>query len=104
MDETRQNIVFSVADNGMGIPADQQGQIFDKLFRADNVKESDTEGTGLGLYIVKSIVEHAGGKIWFESPYKMETNGGEKEISGTVFYVVLPITGMKPKKGTKSLD
>jgi len=70
-----------VSDNGMGIPQSQQNQIFLKLFRADNVRETDTEGTGLGLYIVKSIVEHSGGTIRFESI----------ENKGTTFFVELPL-------------
>lgn len=68
-------------DNGYGIPAKQQSQIFSKLFRADNVKYKGIEGTGLGLYIVKSIVENLGGKIWFES----------EEDKGTTFYITLPL-------------
>lgn len=86
-------LVIKVADTGFGIPKSQQDKIFTKLFRADNVKERDTEGTGLGLYIIKSIVEHSGGKIWFES----------EEEKGTTFYVLLPLTGMQQKKGTKTL-
>ena len=73
-------LCIEVCDNGYGIPKEQQPFIFDKLFRADNVKEKDTDGTGLGLYIVKSIVETLGGVISFES---------EKE-KGASFRVVLP--------------
>lgn len=87
-------IEIKVTDNGMGIPALQQDKIFTKLFRADNVKATDTEGTGLGLYIVKSIVENAGGKIGFVS----------EENKGTTFTVDLPRSGMKEKKGTKKLE
>lgn len=79
-------ILITVSDTGCGIPKNQQDKIFTKLFRADNVREKDTEGTGLGLYIVKSIVEHSGGKIWFES----------EENKGTTFYVTLPLTGVNP--------
>ncbi len=87
------SIAITVSDTGYGIPKDQQDEIFSKLFRADNVREKDTEGTGLGLYIVKSIVGHSGGQIWFES---------EKD-KGTVFYVTLPLSGMKKKEGTKAI-
>jgi signal transduction histidine kinase len=75
----RQNshILVKIADNGWGIPAAQQKKIFTKLFRADNVRKKDTEGTGLGLYIARAIVKKSGGKIWFES----------KENKGTVFYI-----------------
>jgi PAS domain S-box-containing protein len=87
------HIQIIVEDNGLGIPTGQQDKIFSKLFRADNVKAHDTEGTGLGLYLVKSIVDYSGGKIWFKS----------KENKGTTFSVSLPDSGMKHKQGTKEL-
>ncbi|MFA7245260.1 MAG: PAS domain S-box protein [Candidatus Magasanikbacteria bacterium] len=90
-----QELLISVADNGYGIPKDQQKNIFGKMFRADNVKLKDTTGTGLGLYIVKSIIEQsADGKIWFES----------KENKGTTFYFTLPLKGMVKKEGSKALN
>ena len=79
------NIIISVTDNGYGIPKNQQDKVFGKLFRADNIVSKDTEGTGLGLYLVKSIVDLIGGKIGFVS----------KENKGTTFNVQLPLTGMK---------
>ncbi len=81
-------LVFSVEDSGMGIPSHQQEMIFRKLFRADNAKESETEGTGLGLYIIKSIIDKAGGQIWFNS----------EEDKGTTFFVTFPISGMQMKE------
>ncbi len=84
----KKNILLKISDTGYGIPKNQQDKIFTKLFRADNVRDKDTDGTGLGLYIVKSIVENSGGKIWFKS------SGGE-ENKGTTFYVSLPLDGMK---------
>lgn len=74
-------VVFYVKDNGVGIPLHQQSQIFNKFFRAENVLTMHTDGTGLGLYIVKAIVEAHGGKIWFESV----------ENKGTTFFFSLPI-------------
>jgi len=71
---------MSVSDTGYGIPKEQQPKIFEKLFRADNVRKLDVEGTGLGLYIIKEVSKKLGGAIWFES----------KESAGTTFYVVLP--------------
>lgn len=88
------DMIISVKDTGYGIPQSQKDQIFTKLFRADNVREKDTEGTGLGLYIVKSIVEHSGGKVWFDSVLN----------KGTTFYVTIPLTGMVKKEGTKALE
>ena len=108
----KKNIQIKVSDTGYGIPKNQQGKIFTKFFRADNVREKDTDGTGLGLYIVKSIVENSGGKIWFESPAsavgRMESASGEtksaegygvaKENPGTTFFVTLPLGGMKKEE------
>ncbi len=94
IDRQADHLVITVKDTGYGIPKAQQSKIFDKLFRADNVKAQDTEGTGLGLYLVKSIVTYSGGKIWFESV----------ENKGTTFYVQLPIGGMKQRQGSKGLD
>ncbi len=57
-----------VSDTGIGIPEEDKGKIFTKLFRAGNAqKESESQGTGLGLYLVKSIVEAMGGSIEFVS-------------------------------------
>ena len=80
LDKEKKNVIMKISDTGYGIPQDQQDRIFSKLFRASNVKKKDTSGTGLGLYIVKSIVDRSGGKIWFES----------EEGKGTTFYVTLP--------------
>jgi PAS domain S-box-containing protein len=81
LDAQKEHVVLAVADTGYGIPKNQQDRIFSKLFRADNARAKEVEGTGLGLYIVKSVVEHAGGSVWFES----EIN------KGTTFYVALPV-------------
>jgi len=79
-DKDKKEIIFSVKDSGVGIPADQQPRVFTKFFRAANVMRMDTEGSGLGLFISKNIIEAHGGKIWFES------KGGQ----GATFYVALP--------------
>jgi PAS domain S-box-containing protein len=98
------SIAFKISDTGYGIPKGQQDKIFTKLFRADNVREYDTEGTGLGLYIVKSIINHSGGKIWFESPsFAKVPEGNMEENLGTTFYVTIPLSGMKKKEGIKAL-
>jgi signal transduction histidine kinase len=80
------NVILKISDTGYGIPKNQQDKIFTKLFRADNVIGKDTEGTGLGLYIAKSIVDQTGGALWFDS----------EENKGTTFFALLPIG--KPKK------
>jgi signal transduction histidine kinase len=94
-DSNKKTIMIKMSDTGYGIPKNQQDQIFKKLFRADNIREKKTNGTGLGLYIVKSIVENSGGKIWFESPGKAALGGESPENPGTTFYVTLPLDGMK---------
>lgn len=83
--DDKKNIVIKISDTGYGIPNGQQDKIFTKLFRADNVVGKDTEGTGLGLYIAKSIVDQAGGSLWFES----------EENKGTTFNLLLPIGKVK---------
>ena len=85
--------LISVSDTGYGIPLGQQKQIFQKFFRADNAREKEPDGNGLGLYIVKSIVEHTDGTVWFES----------EEGKGATFYVRLPLSGMQKKEGAKPL-
>jgi PAS domain S-box-containing protein len=90
----KKDLFIKVTDSGYGIPKAQQAKIFTKLFRADNIQKKDVEGNGLGLYIVKSIIEHSGGKIWFES----------EENKGATFFVTLPLTGMRKRKGTKGLS
>ena len=89
----RNQLCIYVRDTGYGIPKSQQSKIFTKLFRADNIKSKVTDGNGLGLYIVKSIISHSGGTIAFES----------EENKGTSFLITLPVSGMRKKIGTKKL-
>jgi signal transduction histidine kinase len=70
-----------VRDSGVGIPTNQQAQIFQKFFRSENAKKYQTEGTGLGLFIAKAFTEATGGKIGFES----------KENQGSTFWFTVPI-------------
>lgn len=79
-------ILFSVKDNGVGIPKVEQPRIFEKLFRASTSLSLDKEGNGLGMYIVKKIAETLGGKVWFESNSDPEKGG-----TGSTFYLELPI-------------
>ncbi len=56
----------SVEDSGIGVPKEQQKNLFERFFRAKNAVKLDSSGSGLGLYITKNIVEKHGGTIWFE--------------------------------------
>ncbi len=58
---------LEVRDWGQGIPLDDQPYLFQKFFRARNVRESSSTGTGLGLYITKKLVEAHGGTIRLRS-------------------------------------
>ena len=73
--------VAAVRDRGVGIPADQQSQVFERFFRASNVPPVHYAGLGLGLYIAHSIVTRHGGRMWVEST----------EGAGSSFYVALPL-------------
>ena len=75
-------LLISVADRGVGIPEDQQEEMFNNFFRGRNVEQKGITGTGLGLFVIKIIIEGSGGKIFFIS----------QENVGTTFYIVLPIT------------
>jgi PAS domain S-box-containing protein len=75
------NIIITVEDNGIGIPEEDQGEIFLKLFRASNAVRNVPDGTGLGLYIANQAVSVLKGNISFTST----------ENIGTTFEVVLPI-------------
>jgi PAS domain S-box-containing protein len=80
---------YSVKDEGIGIPKDQQNKIFEKFYRAENALKYVPTGSGLGLSLVKLLVEGWGGKIWFES----------EEGEGATFYFTVPLEGMKAKEG-----
>lgn len=60
-------VVITVTDEGIGIPAAQQAYIFEPFYRVDDSASRTTEGVGLGLYLAKAIVEAHGGRIWVES-------------------------------------
>jgi signal transduction histidine kinase len=70
-----------VKDNGIGLSLEDQQKMFQKFFRSEDPKAREAPGTGLGLNITKSLVEMQGGKIWFESEYRI----------GTTFHFTIPV-------------
>lgn len=84
LEKDKENFLLTVRDQGIGILKDDLPKIFTKLFRADNARLVQTDGTGLGLYMTKSIVDMMNGKIWVDS----------KINKGTSFHVLLPLKGM----------
>lgn len=82
-------IEVKVIDTGVGIPKADMAKLFSKFFRAANVIHLQTDGSGLGLFIVKSIIMRHGGQIWVDSV----------EGKGTTFTVVIPlIADLLPKE------
>lgn len=69
-------IVFEVEDNGYGVREDQQDRLFEPFFRAKSIETRDIEGTGLGLHLVKNIIERHGGKMRFKSQYQKGSTFG----------------------------
>ncbi|UCF96965.1 MAG: GAF domain-containing sensor histidine kinase [Spirochaetaceae bacterium] len=65
--ESKEQVVVEISDTGIGIPKEEQSELFSEFFRASNAKEMARIGTGLGLAIVKAMVEQHGGSIDFES-------------------------------------
>jgi PAS domain S-box-containing protein len=90
----KDEILCSVSDNGIGIPKAHQDQIFNKFYRAPNVLGRDTTGTGLGLYLIKSLAERLDIPISFEST----------ENKGTTFYFSLPAEPPKSEKITTKTE
>jgi PAS domain S-box-containing protein len=84
-------VTVSVRDKGIGIPSHEQHRIFEKFTRLDNALSRKTEGTGLGLFLTKAIIEAHDGSIWFSS------NGGRtnQDYPGTTFTFSLPRNGQK---------
>lgn len=76
-----QHLQLSIQDEGIGIPADQQAQIFGRFTRAENTRLYNISGTGLGLYLCRELVEQHQGRIWFESA----------EGRGSTFFLKLPL-------------
>lgn len=86
--ENKENeVMISVSDNGVGIPEKDIDKIFTDYYRASNIKDKNYEGSGIGLPVVKQIIEKHGGTIKVESPSRL----GTKEKPGTCFTIFLPL-------------
>ena len=70
-----------VKDNGIGVPEKDKGLLFNKFYRAQNAVRFQTEGSGLGLYFVKSIIDKHNGSLMVES----------EEGKGSAFTISLPL-------------
>jgi signal transduction histidine kinase len=75
-----QEALLTVRDHGIGIPAHELSQIFERFVQAENARTSGMEGTGLGLYLCRALIEQHEGRIWCESV----------EGRGSTFFVALP--------------
>lgn len=82
--DSKGSVGIIVSDSGYGIPKSARTKIFEKFFRADNIKSRDTDGTGLGLYVVKHLLDYVGGRISFMS----------EEGTGSTFVILIPLEGM----------
>lgn len=76
----RPYVETSITDTGIGIPPQDIDKLFTKFFRSENVVRRETEGSGLGLYITKNIINRHGGTIWAESVIDR----------GTTFHIAIP--------------
>jgi PAS domain S-box-containing protein len=64
---TPQEVIVTVTDRGIGIALDEQGRIFERFYRVDDQLSRQTQGSGLGLYLAKAIIDAHRGRIWVES-------------------------------------
>jgi len=93
LEEKGEEVLFKIFNTGYGIPKAQQSRIFTKFFRAGNILDKEKDGTGLGLYIAKSLINNLKGKIWLES----------EEDKGATFFLALPKSLDKEIKGIGEL-
>ena len=88
IEQGKNHLHVYIKDNGVGIPKEDKKKMFSKFFRAGNVIRMQTEGSGLGLFICKNVIETHGGRIKFTS----------EEGKGTEFSFTLPISKAPKKK------
>ena len=78
--DTQNNLILSIADQGLGIPRKDIKKVFERFYRVDKARSRQQGGTGLGLSIAKEVIEAQGGHIWVNSA----------ENRGSTFYISLP--------------
>ena len=84
--ELKDEVLITVADNGIGIPAKDQDKIFTNFFRTSLSREKGIEGSGLGLSFVHEVIQKYHGTITLQSPSSIQ----EEERPGTQFIITLP--------------
>lgn len=87
IEEEGSNLVVEVCDNGVGIPQEEQEKVFKDFYRATNIRKSVQEGSGIGLSVVKQIVEKHGGSITIKSPSRLSND----KNPGTTLRIILPL-------------
>jgi signal transduction histidine kinase len=86
IEENNDKLIIQVCDDGIGIPQKEVDKIFTDFFRGSNIKQSGIEGSGLGLSVVKQIVERHNGIIEVKSPSHLSTS----KYPGTCVKITLP--------------
>jgi len=89
-----ENVRFEVTDNGIGVPKEQQKHLFTKFYRAENARATRPDGTGLGLFMAKKVIEEHHGEIIFHS----------KEGKGSTFGFRLPKKAKVTRDNTTGFD
>jgi signal transduction histidine kinase len=87
----RNKLAFAIADTGIGIPPEDLDKIFSIFYRSNNEMNIETEGKGVGLAMIKSLLEKFNGEIWVKS----------KVDSGSIFYFTFPDAVLKPPEVKK---
>ncbi|WP_203628399.1 cell wall metabolism sensor histidine kinase WalK [Lacticaseibacillus mingshuiensis] len=87
--ETHNHVILSISDQGLGIPRQDLGRVFDRFYRVDKARSRKQGGTGLGLAISKEVVEALNGRIWVDS----------EEGKGSTFYISLPYQPIEDEGG-----